>query len=157
LSDYEVFVVLETSVEVPSVITTILKNGENLELNHGHVVRDFRHSGSSLFDSDREWRGAQFAAPMVGVPVLWELSYSVRGSRIVARTGGEVTDDNSLATGSPVQSLEPFSVGGIGGFSDRFFSGYLGEIVVYDRLLDSAQRAAMVSYLTTKWDLPTGG
>jgi len=45
-----------------------------------------------------------------------------------------------------------YNLGG-GGFMDRFYVGTIQEIIIYNRALDTSQRTAVQSYLTTKWVL----
>jgi hypothetical protein len=147
---YDVFVVWQSPVEPPTDNNThLLRNGPSVEINHGHQQAPFRHAGAARFST---WVPAQFEAPATNTPYLWNLSFDS-----TTRTLTSFTDAIQSATANAPDAVlstddEPFTVGSDWGHP-RYFTGDIGEIIVYRRALSPTERASVQEYLDGKWSL----
>lgn len=155
---YDVFVVWQSPVAGPTDrITEILRRGSvgpgpdttNLVLEHGHYVDGLRHAGTASFAGS--FPRTQFAAPLAGQKYLWNMTWDDVASDITLRTDTAISDmitvSNDIDTGNP-----ELGIGAAPG-PERFFTGDIAEVLIYDAPLSDTERSLVEDYLNTKWDL----
>lgn len=59
----------------------------------------------------------------------------------------------TASTGAAENGCDAGSVGANGPINTAFFRGYIGEVIVYDKLLNSAEIAQVKAYLANKWSV----
>jgi hypothetical protein len=59
------------------------------------------------------------------------------------------TENGGAARANPQKRLNDFMIGAWN--TSRYFDGSIGEIIIYDRALDAAERDAAYTYLNAKW------
>ncbi len=155
LTDYDVFAVWQSPI-VPATneFTHILRHGtedtENFELTFSSPFDIALHAAG--FSSAGEWVLAQFDAPTPNTPYLWNSTYDSTLGDLTARSNGVVI---TVHDGEPRLPDVGEAVLGLGGRPgpDRFFTGDIAEIVIYDRALDTTERDLIQRYLADKWGL----
>jgi FtsP/CotA-like multicopper oxidase with cupredoxin domain len=111
-------------------------------------------SGVSQFDFNNKEAGRLTSGDVPNGPALWTALGSVSSGLQQLRKDGKVLS-SSTGPGADVTGNYPFVVGAAAGFgkSSYAYSGQLGEVVVYNRLLTPAEEASVEGYLACKWGL----
>ncbi len=156
LTDFDVFTVWQSPILPPTnAFTHIVRHGsevtENFELTHGSPYDAHIHSGG--MSSSGDFYSAKFEPPAVNTPYLWNVTYESSLGDLTARTDGVVTAVNDGDPRVPDVGEAVLGLGGRPG-PNRFFTGDIAEVIIYDRVLDDAERDALEAHLADKWGLP---
>ncbi len=139
---------------------SLLINGANLEVNHGHPT-GAQHSVAACVGSpcnDSTTFEARFApAPVADEPYLWNFGFDSVTTSLFTGVDGGATNFQSAPTTNPVAA--DFALA-LGGSSDAcadtggcYFDGDIGEVLLFSRRLNQAERLAITEYLRDKWSL----
>lgn len=85
-----------------------------------------------------------------------ETSIAVSGSAEAGVTffqNGDVKTDSITTTTDPSSSTDNLTIGNVSSGADSFFSGLIGEIIIYDRVLKQEERQSVEDYLGKKWGI----
>lgn len=158
LTAFDVFVVWQSPSAAGSTMSSIVVNGTNFQINHGHPYDVGRNSTAICqgnCSTTSLWHGARFVpAPNTNTPYLWNAGFDPITTTILVRSQGSAPVYNTSPTATPSAPATPFAIGG--GCPDLacFFRGDVAEVLVYSRLLTSDERMAVVAGLRSKWGLP---
>jgi len=112
------------------------------------------NSGTSQFYFNNAGAGLLAPADVPNGPAIWTAAGSSAGAIQELRKDG---NNLSVSTGpgATVSGTYPFVVGAnlASGVASYLYDGQIGEIVIYDSLLSSAQTASVEGYLACKWGL----
>jgi hypothetical protein len=112
-------------------------------------------SGATHFDFNNVSTGRIAATEQYAGPAFWTAAGSSIASTEYLRKDGS-TIGTSASPGASVTSAYPLVVGGNFSASGALtypFSGTIGEILVYNRLLTTAETTSVEGYLACKWGL----
>jgi FtsP/CotA-like multicopper oxidase with cupredoxin domain len=110
--------------------------------------------GVSHFDLNNKEAGRLTSSDVPNGPALWTAIGSVANGVQQLRKDGKILS-SSTGPGATVTGNYPLVLGataGSGNVTDQY-SGQLGELVVYNRLLTAAETASVEGYLACKWGL----
>lgn len=163
-SNLDGFVVWRSTV-APSTTahSSLLVNGANFEVNHGHpLADDVSHSFASCVGNecpDSQWYLAQFLpAPAANRTYVWNFGYNASETLLFARSNAGATDEQTGPTAVPVDATVPLAVGGepINCDEDCYYAGQIAEVILYSTPLSDTQRLDVTEYLFEKWVAPAG-
>ncbi len=111
-------------------------------------------AGVSNFDFNNKEAGRLSPADVPNGPAIWTAAGSVSGKVQFLRKDGN-TLSSSTGPGATVTGSYPFAVGAtVGGGSVSYqYAGQLGEVLVYNRFLTTAETAEVEGYLACEWGL----
>jgi methionine-rich copper-binding protein CopC len=162
LSSFEGFVVWQSDEDPGSSKRSILINGKNFEVNHGHAAAA-RNALSVCVGSacvnNQGWFDVRFVPPPVAeTAYLWDFGFDAVTTSTFARSQGSAPVVNTGPTASPTEPLNPFSVGGdpltCEDLDGCHFAGDVGEVLLFSRTLSRDERVAVTAYLRDKWGTP---
>jgi hypothetical protein len=163
-SNLDGFIVWRSSA-VPSTLShsSLLVNGANFEVNHGHPLGDdVSHSFASCVGDDcpsSQWYLAQFLpTPVADRTYVWNFGYSAGETMLFARSNAGATDEQTGPTAVPVAATVPLTVGGepVNCEDDCYYAGQIAEVILYSTPLSDTQRLDVTAYLYDKWLAPDG-
>ncbi len=147
---FELFAVWQSPVVPSDELSIIFSNGlmeeVNVQFMHGHSFDGFDNSAISFLEDD--YRAVTFAPAAAGTPYLWNASFGDDG--FVAYTNGTESDSVTF-DGPALAATEPMTLGGFDG--EFFFSGDIGEVILFERALSSEERDAVEEYIEARWGI----
>jgi hypothetical protein len=158
LSAFEGFVVWQSSkAPSTSAAAALLINGENFQVNHG----DTGGASSAVVTcagADCSQAASLYSQHFVPTPVantayLWDFGFDALTTSLFTRTGSGAVLFQPAPTTQPATPTTAFSVGGDADHcsSGCYFDGDIAEVLLYSRALTESERAAVTSYLQSKW------
>jgi FtsP/CotA-like multicopper oxidase with cupredoxin domain len=110
--------------------------------------------GAARFDLDNKSSGRLSANDVAVGPALWTAAGSI-GAQVqyLRKNGNLLASDKGPAT--PISGAYSLAVGAMaqGSSAGSFYNGQLGEVVVYNRYLSTAESEEVEGYLACKWGL----
>ena len=143
------FAAAYTAGEIFIVLDLTAKNDGGYLQNWGTGSgQHYPYSGSTVYES---W--GRTDRPSIGTPPVDLLTphiYNLRASAgsYIAAWNGTVGFSGSCTVG--FVGRDPYEIGAVGNPPN----GYIGEIVMYNRVLSTVERQQVESYLATKWGTP---
>jgi len=110
--------------------------------------------GATRFDFDNTTTGRLSANDAVTGAVLWSAGGSIGSHAQYVRKNGNLLKSDAGPAASAAGAY-PLAVGATaqGSSAGYFFTGQLGEIVIYNRYLSATESAEVEGYLACKWGL----
>lgn len=88
-------------------------------------------------------------------PTIIEGAYDLAGNQVAISRDGALLDTSPLggSTATPDTDSATVMLGGQGPDTTSPLTGHIAEVAVYRRVLDSDEREALLTYLSTKYDI----
>jgi hypothetical protein len=156
LVGYDAFLVWQSPV-LPSTerLTSLVRYGTeqfntNIEITHGHDMASFRNAAT--FSMNAKYLVAPFDYPLVNTPYLWQMTFDSVMGRLVSHTNGYYSNQYGDFPGAPDSEGAGL---GIGARADgiQHFMGQIGEIIIFDHVLNDTDRIGIQMYLQLKWNI----
>ncbi len=161
ISDTKLFAGLGSYTTFVVFSSNIVTNGlYNLIRSEWGAISRISGNGSAIkcaryaMNSNNTWVGSDnpVGAPSIEAfkPTFCTSIYN--GSNLMGYTNGANPDTADAISGNIINSITSLSIGSLAGTSE-FFSGYIGEIIIFNRDLTSDELDEVHSYLKQKWGI----
>lgn len=112
-------------------------------------------TGGRRTDGD-SGQGFNIDATSAGSLELIEVSFDYANARIYGYSYGQSKLDSAFQSAGSTSNTDASLVRLGNSAGSEWFAGYIGEIIVYDKVLDANERTDLFTYLTHKWMPPPG-
>jgi hypothetical protein len=161
LPTFEGFVVWQSSIAPGTEKTSILINGRNFEVNHGHSVgarNALSVCAGSACVNDQGWFNDRFVpAPVADTEYLWDFGFDTATASLFVRAQGSAPVITLAGVDPLTTAANPISVGGdpvqCSDHAGCHFLGDVAEVLLYDRVLSVDDRVLIDEYLRNKWSV----
>ncbi len=148
-SPYSVFTIHVPSRTGALIFHRILNSGENVtNLNNAFGYVPLSATIDCLFNM--WWGDSPFSAELPYEQIARQASFLYDTSNRYIYTNGSLS--NTVAGGGRTSTSANNVIGGWA-YASGTFSGHIGEIIIFDRALDTDEREAVEQYLLKKWGI----